>query len=227
MTEFLLGLLVAACGFPLSALAVDDNEISATERSQLSVITTKPADTRNLTIAISVNHDGDGEGEELPPSIAYFVKDSKDYATSMTVTDTSLCKRPVEQQICRTFTAFSKARHAVGDEISDARIGGSGFVTLFLTRLESKKIAGFDASIAFLGIDTQDPPRGDVVLYVFATRRTNLIQLAAPVGQCLALKDERQSDVSYLKTSCLSKAVLQNAATKLSELTDLFRVEPR
>lgn len=226
MTCFLRGLLLAACSLPLSAVAVEE-EISAAERSQLEVITTKPADARLFTVDTSVNHDGDGEGEEMPPSIGYFLKGSKDYTTSMTVTDTSLCKRPAEQQICKAFRGFSEVRHALGDEISYTRIGGSGFVTIFLARLDSKKIAGFDSSVAFLAVNTQDPPRGDVVLYVFATRRTNLIQLAAPVGTCLALQDERQNDVSYLETSCMSQSLLQSAATKLTALTGLFRVEPR
>ena len=147
------------------------------------------------------------------------MKDSKEFGTFMTISDASLCKRPVESQICRSFRAMiSDTQPALGTDVSATRIGGSGYGTVFLARVDSIKLDGVDRSTAFLGADSQDPPLSTIVLYIYATRGTNLIQLAMPVDRCTKLAEPGTSDVSYYRSFCGNEAILAKAlARSLSE----------
>jgi len=192
----------------------------------LDCIRTAPENAESLTSIFNVNHDGDGEGEELPSSIMYFKKDSKDYGTFMTVTDLSLCKRPKEKRICQSFVKMiSGASPALGVNVTGTRIGGAGYNTIFLARVDSVKLDGVDSLTAFIGADTQAPPSGEIVLYVYAKKGTNLIQLTAAVGQCSAQPEPNRNAVSYYKRFCVNETILQEAKAKGKMLTELFHLK--
>lgn len=89
--------------FLTSESEASDLETTAKRPAIFDSIKTAPTNSLNLTPYYSVNQDGDGLGEELPSSIMYFKKGSKEYSTSMTITDLSLCKRPLEAEICQSF----------------------------------------------------------------------------------------------------------------------------
>lgn len=202
---------------------------SAAEKrpAQFGSITTAPANEAGLTPTFIVNRDGDGEGEELPSSIMYLKKNSKEYGTYMTVTDLSLCKRPLEKKICQSFMKMiSEASPALGAEITGTRIGGAGYVTAFLTRVDSVTLAGVDSQVTFLGGDSQDPPYSDIVLYIYAKKGTNLIQLATPIGQLTARPKPKESEKAYYKRFQVSEAMLEKAKAKGKALTELFRLKP-
>ena len=173
-----------------------------------------------------LNHDGDGEGEELPSAKAYFEAGSKDYTTSMTVTDLSLCQRPAEHAICAAFHSLISAAAApsLGTDVTDTRIGGAGYRTVFLARLEGVELTGADKAFVFLGGDSQDPPQSALAVYVYARRRTNLVQLTAAVGRCEAPAQPNESDAAYYRRVCLGERVLARAKAVGLKLVSRFRL---
>ena len=186
------------------------------------VITVAPAHPERLEALYTENHDGDGEGEELPASVMYVKAGSKEYGTFLTITDSSLCKRPLEKQICQAFSRMvSDGPPAVGADVTGTRIGGSGYTTAFMAKVSSLKLAGVDSSIAFLGADSQDPPRSAVVLYVYAKRGSNLIQLVAPVGKCTGAAPKGTSDAAYYR-ACVDAKRLAKAEEVGKQVFELF-----
>lgn len=211
-----------------SAIGLCQRQGNAAEKppALFDSIKTAPENETSFTPTFSVNHDGDGEGEELPASIIYSKKDSDDFGTSMTVTDFSLCKRPVEKKICQAFVKMiSDAPPTLGADVTETRIGGAGYGTVFLARVDSVILDGVDSSTAFIGSDSQDPPLGQIVLYVYAKKGTNLIQLSAPVDQCAAEPKPNESDISYYKRCCVSETILKKANAEGKKLTELFRLK--
>jgi hypothetical protein len=174
----------------------------------------------------SINHDADGEGGWLPASVSYFRKNAKDYGTSMAITDLRLCKRPAEKQICRDFVkTIDEPPTKLGAEITATRIGGAGYTTVFLTRIAPVTLEGTDASITFLGSDSQDPPHGQLVVYLYAKKGTNLIQLTMPVAECAFVQAPSESDEAYYRHHCLTDAIREKATATAANLTELFRIK--
>ena len=190
-------------------------------------IKTFPANVQDLVPHFIVNHDGDGEGEELPSSILYSRKDKKEYRTSMTITDLSLCKRPGEREICRDFAKMisNATPPALGTDITGTRIGGSGYRTVFLAHVDSVKFDGVDVFTAFIAGDSQDLPFCDVILYIYAQNGTNLIQLDTPVERCNPIPETPLDDVSYYKRFCVNDKIIAKAKSKAKELTEIFKLK--
>ena len=179
----------------------------------LDLITVRPADASLKPIYV-INKDGDGEGEELPPSILY-VPDEKDLHTSMTITDRRLCKRKDEKAICKAFeTMIDGKLPKLGTEVNETRIGGSGYVTTYLAPLTGIDYPGVDRFVAFLGSDSQDPPLGDLVVYLYARKGTALIQLSTKIGECSALPKKGESDEAYYRRNCLGRRTVKAAGEK-------------
>jgi len=226
-----LSLCLAALVFLAAAanIGVGARRAGAAEKrpAQFKSITTAPANEASLTSMFMVNRDGDGEGEELPSSIMYFKKDSKEYGTYMTVTDLSLCRRPLEKKICQSFMKMiAGAPPPPGTEVTGTRIGGAGYVSAFLARVDSIALEGVDSQVAFLAGDSQDPPYGEIVLYIYAKKGTNLIQLAMPIGQLTAMPKPKESEEAYYKRFQVGEDMLEKAKAKGEALAGLFRLKP-
>lgn len=221
--------LAITCLITLSSVAVAAKpKLKAPERppAPLDIITTAPANRANLKIHFIENHDGDGLGEEMPSSIMYFTGIKEDLGTSMTVTDLRICKRPAEKEICQAFAKMtSGAPLALGTDVTETRIGGSDYRTVYLAPVAPIDYPGVDRFTAFLGVDSQDLPLGYLVLYVYAKKGTSLIELTTKVGECTALAKPNESDIAYYKRNCVSKETVQKAKTKGKTLTELFRLE--
>ncbi len=116
-------LIAFACFFLTFESGASDIEKSAEKPAIFDSIKTAPTNSLDLSPYYSVNQDGDGLGEELPSSIMYFKKGAKEYSTSMAVTDLSLCKRPLETDICQSFinTIVDKSPR-LGTDISKTRM---------------------------------------------------------------------------------------------------------
>lgn len=189
----------------------------------LTLVTLRPADIRLEWIDI-VSEEGDGEGEELPPQRLFFL-DKKDLFTSMTVTDRRVCVRKEEKAICQAFEAIVDGKlPKLGAEVTGTRIGGAGYVTKFLTVLPGVEYPGVDKVVAFLGSDSQDPPMGNLALYLYARKGTGLVQLTTKVGECPALPKKGESDAAYYRRTCLNEKNVQAAKEKAKELTARFRL---
>jgi hypothetical protein len=224
MKRYCLWLVVLVCFFSFSEAGASEIEITAERPAIFDSIKTAPTNSLDLTPYYSVNRDGDGLGEELPSSIMYFKKGSKEYSTSMAVTDLSLCKRPIETEICQSFIKTIVGKPPLlGTDISNTRIGDAGAVTIFLTPIESVELDGVDIATAFIGISTQDPPRGEIVLLIYARRGTNLIELRTHVRDCAGQVKPNESDLSFYK-HCVSKKVIAEASSKAKQLTKLFKL---
>jgi hypothetical protein len=192
----------------------------------LDVIGAAPANRVGLAVSFVENHDGDGIGEELPSSITYYRKAEKDFGTSMTVTDVRLCTRPLEKRICQAFDRLtSGAPPALGTDVTGTRIGGSDYRTVFLAPIGSLEYPGVDRFLAFLGMDSQDLPLGDLTVYLYARKGSALIQLTAKVGESRVLVKPNETDVAYYRRNCVSEQTLRKAKSKGRELTELFRLE--
>jgi hypothetical protein len=192
-----------------------------------AAIVTAPSDLSGLEMHAVINHDGDGEGEEMPSAKVYFEAESKDFATSMTVTDFSLCKRPAEHALCLAFrNQISAAAPSLSTDITDTRIGGAGYHTLFLARLGGIQLPGADATFAFLAGDTQDGPPSELVLYIYARRGTNLVQVTGPAGRCEGRVRPGESEVAYYQRACLSESLLARARKAGTKLAKRFRLAP-
>jgi hypothetical protein len=164
----------------------------------------------------------------------------------MAVTDLSLCRRPSERAICSAFRAvIAGPLPVLGEDLTDSRIGGVGYRTVFLARVEGVKFAGVDSVVAWLGADSQDPPASEVVLYVYAQRGSNLLQLSGPVGRCatpvpesfwkdspqeadtaMAREKLRRRDDAYYRSACVTPEILRRADATGKRLADLFRLTP-
>jgi len=192
-----------------------------------NVIKAEPASMEGIVRLPIVNHDGDGEGEEMPSTIQYSIRNSKDFSTFMAVTNLGLCIRPVEKEICASFVRMiSGAPPAVGTDISQTRIGGAGYGTVYLAPLHGFSFAGVDAFAAFLSIDSQDSPQGDIVMYVYAKKGNDLIQINGRAASCDAPVKPGQSDAEYYRRHCLGKAVVEKAEAEGKKLIELFRLKP-
>jgi len=208
------------------AAAGPDAQAPGSPPAPFDIITTAPANRARLEASFVENHDGDGEGEEQPSSVSYYRKAARDFDTSMTVTDLRLCNRPLEKEICRTFVrTISDAPPELGTDVTETRIGGSGYRTVFLAPVGPLEYPGVDRLTAFLGVDSQALPLGDLVLYVYARKGSALIQLTAKVGESRTLAKPNESDVAYYRRCCVSRRILQEAKSKGQELTELFRLE--
>ncbi len=221
-------LFILVIFIPISGIEANEQNNKVKQPPALfNCIQTIPANQESLTVNFMVNRDGDGIGEDLPSAIIYYKKNSKDYLTSMTVTDLSLSKRPIEKKICQSFIEMITTRTPIlGTDISSTRIGGSDFVTVFLAKIDSVKIDGVDRSIVFIGANSQDPPGCEIVLYIYAMKGTNLIQLSAPVAVCSEQVAPNQSDISYYKRFCVTANILKKAEFRGKMLTELFRLQP-
>ncbi len=179
-----------------------------------NVIHVKPSDRNALRETFQINEDGDGLGEELPPSISYFKKSPKDFSTYLAVTDLSLCRRPREKEICQSFVDLidGKNRKAEAD-ITGSRIFGSGSTTHFVTALGDVKVEWADSSIAFLAIDWQDLANGPLSLYVYAKKGTNLVQLS------------RRLSISCFPKKCPEPKKLEIAKAESKKLLETFAIE--
>jgi len=219
-----------AAALLLSSLCAAAQESKHTDAERLpalfKVITVVPERQEILGRSYSINRIGDGEGEWLPASVTYVGKNAKDHGTSMAITDLRLCKRPTERQICRDFVkAIDEPPAKLGTDITATRIEGAGYATVFLTRIAPASFEGTDASIAFLGSDSQDPPHGQLVLYLYARKGTTLIQLTMPVAECVFLQAPNESDEDYYRHHCLTKAIREKATANAANLTELFRIK--
>ncbi len=96
-------------------------------------------------------------------------------------------------------------------------------MTVFLTNIESVKLDGVDIAKAFIGLTTQDPPRGEIVLFIYAKKGTNLIEFRTPVKECAGQVTLHESDVSFYQR-CVSKLVIAEASSKAKQLTKLFKL---
>lgn len=220
-------IIIFFCTFTVDSNADDLNKREKNIRQPLfNVIKTVPANKDNFSEYFIINKYGDGLGEEMPSSIMYFKKNTKDYFTSMAITDLNICNRPIEKNICRSFLKMiSNSSPSLGTNITKTRIGGSGYGTIFLKKVESVKFEGVDNFIAFIGADSQDPPSSDIVLYIYAKKGTNLIQLCTPVDKCIAHEETNQSDISFYKQYCVNEKILNDAKSKGKMLTELFRLK--
>lgn len=224
MRRYVLWLFGWICVFSISQLGASELDKNSERPALFDRIKTAPASSKDLTPYYSVNKDGDGLGEELPSSIIYFKKGSKEYSTSMTVTDISLCKRPIESKICQAFIkTITKTSPPLGTDISNTRIGGADYVTVFLTTINPVELSGVDNAMAFISIDTQDPPLGDIVIYIYAKKGTNLIQLTTHVEECPAHLKPNESDISFYKR-CVSKKIIADANAEANRLIKLFKL---
>lgn len=192
--------------------------------AEFDCITVAPANKAALDVHVDMHPEEDEICTEQPPTVSYFEKNTKTYATSMTVTDLSLCKKPDQKETCDAFVKMiAGAPPAMGEDITGSRIGGCDFTTAYLAKIDSVKLEGVDSFSAFLGGDSQDPPMSQIVLYVYAKKGTNLIQLDIPVDECKALPDPNESEFSYYKRRCVTQAVLEKARAQSRVLVDLFR----
>jgi len=162
----------------------------------------------------------------MPSTIDYSQTGSHDYGTFMSVTDLSLCQRPSERAICKSFRKMiSAAPPPLGADVSESRIGGSGYRTYYLARVDGVKLEGVDAATVFLGGDTQDaPPAGSLSLYVYARRGSNLIQMTTGVGRCTAPPGPNEEDAAYYRRACTNPTVLARANAAGKRLVELFRL---
>lgn len=210
-----------------------------------SAIKTAPADMGPLERIVDIERNPEDEGSERPPAIYYEPARTKDHATFMVVTDLSLCQRPSEREMCAAFRKMiSGALPAVGDDISNSRIGGVGYATIFLARVNGVQLAGVDRMVAFIGGDTQDGPVTQVVLYIYAQRGSNLLQLVTPAGDCHGRVPDRfwqapasgaapipeakvrAEEDAYYRRACMNEATLAQARAAGSRLVELFRLKP-
>ncbi len=212
----------------------------------LSAIKAAPADMGPLRrTVVERDPDPEDEGSEMPPVIYYDQARTKDFGTFLAVTDLSLCQRPSEREICAAFRQMiSGPLPATGDDVSNSRIGGVGYATIFIARVDGVQLAGVDRMVAFLGGDTQDGPVTRVVLYIYAQRGSNLLQLTTPAGDCHgAVPDRfrqapapgatpipeakvRAEEDAYYRRACRNEATLRQARAAGSRLVELFRLKP-
>lgn len=93
--------------------------------------------------------------------------------------------------------------------------------------MRSRSVAlAVDAAAAFLGGDNQDaPPAGQLSLYVYARRGSNLIQLTTGVGACTSPPGPQEKDDAYYRRACANGQVLARADAAGKRLVELFRLE--
>ncbi len=164
----------------------------------------------------------------MPSTIDYSLKGSHDYGTFMSVTDLSLCRRPAQRATCESFgKMISAAPPPLGAEVTGSRIGGSGYATFYIARVDGVKLEGVDAATAFVGGDTQDPPAGSSLsLYIYARRGSNLIQLTTGIGRCTGTPRPKEKDAAYYRRACANRTVLAKATAEGKRLVELFRLAP-
>jgi hypothetical protein len=211
----------------------------------LAAIKTAPADAERFTRTFDdqLGDPGD-EGSEMPLAVYYSLP--SDVGTFMAVTDLSLCKRPSEREICSAFRAIVEGRPpALGAEVTTSRIGGAGYISVFLARLDGVKLAGADSQAVFLAGDTQDPPGVGLAIYIYAQRGSNLIELSTRVGNCdfpapeslpwtpadgkggsRAEQKQRERVNAYYRQACVSPKIVAKARAAADQLAQSFRLAP-
>ena len=210
----------------LFASVSSSDEPQAQDHSLFKAVKVVPVNRERFTEYFAVPQETDEIGAEQPPTITYFLKDSKTYDTAMAVTDLSLCVRPDQKKTCESFmNLISGAVPSIGTDITETRIEGSDYTTVFLKRVDSVHLDNVDSFIAFLGGDSQDPPLSNIVLYIYAKKGTNLIQLYTGVDKCTNQPDPNESEVAYYKRLCVNQEILVNAKSKGVTLTGLFRLK--
>ncbi|HVR08318.1 MAG TPA: hypothetical protein VMW75_09740 [Thermoanaerobaculia bacterium] len=206
------------------AATQDKPQVTTPPPAAVAVINTAPADHQRFTASFSSSNEEDEDGNQ-PPTIDYFQKGSRDDGTFMAVTDLSLCRRPSQRATCQSFgKMISAAPPPLGTDITDSRIGGGGYATIFFARVDEVALDGVDAATAFIGGDTQDPPAASATLYIYARRGSNLIQLTTKAGRCTALPRPKEKDVSYYRRACVNRTVLAKASAAGRRLVELFRL---
>ena len=185
----------------------------------------EPVDKQNFKVHYNIPKEGD-IGSEQPPTILYYPKDSKGYVEGMAVTDLSLCKTNDQKTTCQLFLKMLSQRPwDIGTDVTDTRISGSDYRTAFLETIDSVQVSNVDSFVAFIGADSQDPPSSEIVLYVYAQKGTNLIQLTIPVSNCKQPVAPGISDASFYKRYCVTSAIMDKADAKGKTLTDVFRLK--
>lgn len=96
-------------------------------------------------------------------------------------------------------------------------------MTVFLTSIEADKLDGVDIAKTFIGITTQDPPHGEIVLFIYAKNGTNLIEFRTPVKKCAEQVKLNESDVSFYQR-CVSNHVITEASSKAKQLIKFFKL---
>jgi hypothetical protein len=184
-----LGLFVGVLG------AVGSSATAPDAAAVLARLTAVPADASRLERRVDVDREEGDEGFEMPPAVYY--NRAHDIGTFLAATDRSLCRRPEEREICDGFLAMIAGRRPpLGTDVSETRIGGVGYATLYLSPVDGVQLHDVDAMMAFLGGDTQDDAPGEIVLYLYARRGSNLVQMTAPVGSC-----QVPSELAFIGTS--------------------------
>jgi hypothetical protein len=202
----------------------DASDTSAPRPALFDPVVTAPANVAALRHSYMINKDGDGLGEELPSSVAYLRKDDQDFSMLMTVTDLSLCIRPLESDICRSFVGLIAGDYpSLGADITETRIGSYGAVNYYLAPVDVPTMKGVDSSRTFLVLTTQDPPRGGLLVLVYAKKGTNIIELSATLEDCDRPVEPGETETAFL-ASCASPRVRAAAVTKAQELVSLFAI---
>lgn len=211
----------------ISQTGICETKSAEKKPAEFESIHVAPANTENLRQEFELTDPDDEMEGAQPPSIAYYIKNTKDYTTSMAVTDLSLCKTSDQKSTCESFNKMIAGEApSIGTDITETRIEGQDYGTVFLAPVASVKYDGVDQFKAFIGGDSQDPPYSNVVLYVYARKGTNLIQLTAPVAECNQQPGSNQTDVSYYKQFCVTPAILEKAKAAGNKLADLFKLKP-
>jgi hypothetical protein len=206
------------------AATQDKPQVTTLPPAAVAVIKTAPADHQRFTASFSNSNEEDEDGNQ-PSTIYYYQKGSRDYWTFMSVTDLSLCRRPSQRATCKSFDRMiSAAPPPLGTDVTDSRIGGGGYATIFFARVDEVTLDGVDAATAFIGGDTQDPPAASVTLYIYARRGSNLIQMTTKAGRCTALPKPNEKDAAYYRRACVNRTVLAKANAAGKRLVELFRL---
>jgi hypothetical protein len=220
-----LTLIVVSTSSPAAAA----QEVAAPVPPQMRVITVAPADP-GLRKSVDVNgpEDENEEGGDMPSAI-YYYGSAKDDMSFLAITDESLCRRPSEVAVCAAFhRILSGPPPDLGTEVTGSRIGGAGYGSTFLARLDNLNLPGADRSVAFLAADSQDPPWSGLAVYIYAQRGGNLIELYAGAGNCSA--PPRDSDTRdprpYFRRSCVNRETLAAARAAGQRLLQKFRLKP-
>jgi hypothetical protein len=208
---------------------------------ELARIQTVPASMARLSRSADIVREEGDDDADMPISVYY--RPVHDDGSFMVVTDESLCKKPATREICDAFGSMLRGeRPAFGDDVTQSRIGGSDYATIYLVPVDGVQLAGVDATMAFLGGDTQSDPPIDPVVYIYARRGTNLVQMVAPLGPCeVPLPDDfwaeppagkparsdaqfRRDTLAYYRRACASPSMVAKARTAGRALAETYRL---
>jgi hypothetical protein len=171
--------------------------------------------------------DGDGEGEELPPTVNYYPKASADHDPSMAVTSLDLCRRPQEKQICDGFLKVVNGQTlTLGDDLTDTRIAGAGYVTDFVGKVSGIRFPGVDRFVALIAVDGNGGPGGKLRVHIYAKKGSDLIYLDAPMdAACHGEEHPDEPYKAFYRRNCRpTRAILQQATLVGNSLIELFAI---